>query len=251
MDSLGLTAEYIQHDEEHETGSATVSLDSAGLPTFTIKELVAWDFLGWTSAWEELSKLADVVCYGSLAQRSPVSADTIDQFLCNTRKGTLKIFDVNLRQSFYTINVLRKLFLRADIAKLTDLELRRVGSLLLADNIDDVERLAKWLRKEFSLEIVCITRGDRGSMLVAEDDVVEHPGQVVEVNDTVGAGDSFTACLADQFVRGRSLGEISESANRFASWVVTQMGATPKIAPRQLQEILAGTQPLTHWEGAL
>jgi fructokinase len=88
-------------------------------------------------------------------------------------------------------------------------------------------------------------------MLVSEDDVVEHPGQVVEVKDTVGAGDSFTACLADQFVRGRSLGEISESANRFASWVVTQMGATPKIAPRQLQEILAGTQPLTHWEGAL
>ncbi len=246
MDSLGLTTNYIQRDEEHETGSATVLLDSAGLPTFTIKELVAWDFLDWTAAWEELSRLADVVCYGSLAQRSSISADTIDRFLGNTRKGAVKIFDVNLRQSFYTMDVLHKLFLRADIAKLTDHEMRRVGSFFLANNINDVERLAKWLRSEFKLEVVCITRGDRGSLLISENEVVEHPGLAVGVVDTVGAGDAFTACLAHQFVQGRPLTEISESANRFASWVVTQMGATPKIDPQNLQEILAGTERLTH-----
>jgi fructokinase len=249
MENLGLTTGYIQRDENHETGSAGVLLDSAGLPTFTIKESVAWDFLNWTPAWEGLSAQADVVCYGSLAQRSPISADTIDRFLSNTRKETLKIFDVNLRQSFYSIEVLYKLFLQADVAKLTDQEMRRVGSLLSSDNTDDERELADWLRREFELKLVCVTRGERGSLLVSEGDVVEHPGLAVEVVDTVGAGDAFTACLADQFVQGRPLIEISEAANRFASWAVTQRGAMPKIDQAQLQEILAGTEQIARWEG--
>jgi fructokinase len=241
MGTLGMTADYIQSDVKHETGSAEVKLDSSGMPTFTIKEAVAWDFLEWTSSWEKLSGIADVVCYGSLAQRSASSASTIDRFLGSVRKEALKIFDVNLRQSFYTRDVLHKLFLQADIAKLTDQEIRRVGSLFLSETSDGEERLAKWLQKEFGLTLVCITRGDRGSLLVTEDDVVEHAGLAVEVVDTVVAGDAFTACLAHQFVRGRPLSEISQSANRFASWVVTQMGAMPKIRPQQLQQILAGT----------
>lgn len=249
MENLGLTTGYIQRDEDHETGSAGVLLDPAGLPTFTIKDSVAWDFLNWTSMLEELSVQADVVCYGSLAQRSPISADTIDRFLSNTRKGTLKIFDVNLRQSFYSTEILQKLFLQADIAKLTDQEMRTVGSLLSPVDTDEEEELADWLRSEFELKLVCITRGDRGSLLVSEGDVVEHPGLAVEVVDTVGAGDAFTACLADQFIQGRPLTEISTAANRFASWVVTQMGAMPKMDPQQLQEILAGTEQIAHWEG--
>jgi fructokinase len=247
MENLGLTTGYIHRDEDHQTGSATILLDSAGLPTFAIKESVAWDFLDWTSMWEDLSRQADVVCYGSLAQRSPISADTIDRFLRHTQKGTLKIFDVNLRQTFYSRDVLHKLFLQADIAKLTDQEMRRVGSLFLSDDVYDEQRLARWLRAEFKLKLVCITRGDHGSLLVSEDEVVEHTGLAVEVVDTVGAGDAFTACLAHQFIQGRSLTEISESANRFASWIVTQMGATPKISPQQLREILAGTHRAARW----
>lgn len=240
MEDLGLTTEYIQRDEDHETGSAGVLLDPAGLPTFTIKESVAWDFLQWTPVWDELSAQADVVCYGSLAQRSPISAQAIDQFLSNTRKETLKIFDVNLRQSFYSKEILRKLFLQADIAKLTDQEMRRVGSFLSYGETDDEEELADWLRREFELKLVCITRGDRGSLLVSQEEVVEHPGLNVDVVDTVGAGDAFTACLAHQFVQGLPLAEISEAANRFAAWVVTQMGAMPMVDPRRLQRILAG-----------
>lgn len=241
MQNLGLTTNYIQRDEDHETGSAEILLDSAGLPTFAIKESVAWDFLDWTSAWENLSGQADAVCYGSLAQRSLISAETIDRFLNNTRKGTLKVFDVNLRQSFYNKDILHKLFLKADIAKLTDQEIRRVASLFLSDHVDDEEELAKWLRREFGLKLVCITRGERGSLLVSKDDVAEHMGMVVDVVDTVGAGDAFTACLAHQFIRGRTLTEINEFANRFASWIATQMGAMPKIDLGQLQEILART----------
>jgi fructokinase len=246
MEARGLTTEYIQRDEAHETGTAAVLLDSAGLPTFTIKESVAWDFLGYTSTWEELAGRADVVCYGSLAQRSAVSADTIDRFLNHTRKKALKIFDVNLRQSFYSIDILHKSFLQADIVKLTDQEMRQVGSLLSAEGTHDEGSLAHWLRRKFELELVCITRGDRGSLLVSKDGVVEHPGQAVQVVDTVGAGDAFTACLAHQFVRGYPLTEISESANRFASWAVTQMGAMPKIDSQTLQEILTGTERRQH-----
>jgi fructokinase len=177
-----------------------------------------------------------------------MSADTIDRFLDNTRKGTLKIFDVNLRQSFYSRDVLQKLFLQADIAKLTDQEMRKVGSLLSSDETDEKE-LANWLRREFGVKLVCITRGDRGSLLVSEGDVVEHPGLAVEVVDTVGAGDAFTACLADRFIQGSPLSEISEAANRFASWVVTQMGAMPKIDAAQLQAILAGREQIAREDG--
>jgi fructokinase len=248
MENLGLTTTYIQRDEDHETGSAGVQLDSAGLPTFTIKESVAWDFLDWTPAWEELSAKADVVCFGSLAQRSATTADTIDRFLHNTRKEALKIFDVNLRQSFYSIDVLHKLFRQADIVKLTDQEMRRVGSLLSSDDTEE-EELAHWLRTEFGLKLVCITRGERGSILVSEQEVIEHPGLGVEVVDTVGAGDAFTACLADKFVQGHPLTEISDAANRLASWVVTQRGAMPKIDPARLQKILGGAEQTAFYEG--
>jgi fructokinase len=244
MDSLGLTTDYVQHDGEHETGSAGVLLDPSGLPTFTIKESVAWDFLEWTSAWDELSRRADVVCYGSLAQRSPISANTIDRFLSNTQEGTLKIFDINLRQSFYTKGVLHKLFLQADIVKLTDEEMWRVGSMFLSDGRHDEERLAKWLQREFDLQLVCVTRGGQGSLLISKSKVVEHPGLKVKVMDTVGAGDAFTACLAHEFIRGRSLTDISESANRFAAWVVTQVGAMPKIKSKDLRQVLAGPDRL-------
>ncbi len=242
LQRLGLTTCHIQHDDRHETGRAGVLIDPAGLPTFTIKESVAWDFLQWTPEWEELSAQADVVCFGSLAQRAPISAASIDRFLRNTRKEALRIFDVNLRQHFYSTDLIRKLFLQADIAKLTDQELAHVSALLSIEG-DEEQKLAKRLLREFSLKLVCVTRGKHGSLLVSEENTIEHNGIPVNVVDTVGAGDAFTACLAHQFVRGLSLEEISESANRFASWVATQKGATPKLDQVQLREIFADTVP--------
>jgi fructokinase len=130
MRTLGLSTSHLQQDGQYETGSAEVSIDSTGLPTFTIKGSVAWDFLQWTSDWEQLSERADVVCFGSLAQRSPSSAATVDRFMHNMRKDALRIFDINLRQSFYSIDILRTSFRHATIAKFTDQELVRVCSLL-------------------------------------------------------------------------------------------------------------------------
>ena len=239
MRDLGLSTAYLQHDERHETGTATVSIDSGGQPNFTIKNSVAWDFLDWSRRWEELSSRADVVCFGSLAQRSEKSAATIERFLRSTPKTTLRICDVNLRQPFYTQEVLRRSFQYDDIVKLNDQELLQV-SYMFKLGIGTHEMLAQRLLDLCDLRLVCITCGPRGSLLVTRGETVEHQGFQVTVADAVGAGDAFTACLAHHYLRGHALREISESANRFASWLATQKGATPPISADQLQSILSG-----------
>jgi len=239
MQGLGLSTSYVQQDDQHQTGTAEVVIDAAGQPTFTIRESVSWDFLEWTVSWEELASRADVVCFGSLAQRSPTSAGTIDRFLRAVSKETLRICDVNLRQSFYDKDVLHRCLQHAHIVKLNDQEFLQVASLLRL-GVGPEEMLAKRLLHRCALRLVCITRGARGSLLVSEDKTVEHRGFSVKVADAVGAGDAFTACLAHHYLRGESIEQISESANRFASWVATQVGATPPIHKSQLYDILNG-----------
>ena len=237
MDTLGVNTSYIQYDKRSETGTAGVMLDLAGQPKFEIKRPVAWDFLQWTPAWEELSSRADVVCFGSLAQRSPTSADAIERFLRNSPKSALIICDANLREPFYNVDCLRRSFVHADVLKLNDQELNRIASLLGMSGGDERE-LANRLFHEFDLELISITRGARGSLLISESEMVEHTGISVEVADAIGAGDAFTACVAHYYLQSCRLEEISESANRFAAWVATQVGATPLISQAQLSEIL-------------
>lgn len=237
LQSLGVSDEYVQRDSKFPTGTAEVLIDSTGQPTFTIRESVAWDFLEWTPAWQQLSADADVICFGSLAQRTPASADTIDRFLHHSRPDALRIFDANLRQSYYDPAVLTRSLEHADILKLSDQELPVVASLLGLNNIDE-EEVALRLIRQFHLELVCITRAHRGSQLLSQYESVSHPGFAVDVVDAVGAGDAFTACLAHFFIRGHSLIEIGAYANRLASWVASEPGATPAIRPAQVQSLL-------------
>ncbi len=239
MQKLGLSTAYLQHDDRYETGTATVCIDNGGQPTFTIKEPVSWDFLQWTPKWEQLARRADVICFGSLAQRSATSAATIERFLQSAQENALRICDVNLRQSFYSQDVLSRSFQRAHIVKLNEPELVQVSKLLNLGTGND-EALAKRLLAECGLRLVCVTRGDRGSLLVSQAETVEHRGFHVKVADAIGAGDAFTACLAHYHLRRQSLEDVSEFANRVASWVATQRGATPPISPSQLQHILNG-----------
>lgn len=239
IEQLGLSTKYLQHDDCHETGTATVSIDTSGQPNFTIKEPASWDFLEWTPDWEELCARADVICFGSLAQRSAMSAVTIQSFLQNASARALRICDINLRQPFYTPEVLRRSFRYSDIVKLNDHELLEVSRVLNL-GAGTEEALAQRLLQEYELRLVCVTRAARGSLLVSDTRTFEHKGLRVKVADAVGAGDAFTACLAHHVIRGSSLEEISESANRFASWVATQTGATPAISTDQLQNIFTG-----------
>lgn len=237
MNNVGLDTTYVQADRLHETGVAGVLLDSEGQPNFTIKKQVAWDFLQWTPAWEELSSRTDVVCYGSLAQRSETSAATIERFLQNTPSKAIRICDANLRETFYSAETLRRAFQYAEILKLNEQELLQVSSSLEIGGGDEIELSKKLLRK-FDLDLICVTKGARGSLLVSEGELVAHHGIDAEVADAIGAGDAFTACVAHYYIQGRPLQEISELANRFAAWVATQVGATPPVSKEQLAQIM-------------
>jgi fructokinase len=185
-----------------------------------------------------LASSADVVCFGSLAQRSATSRAAIRRFLY-AAKHALRIYDVNLRERFYTRDVIWKSFQLTHVAKLNAEELVILADLLDLDGESDIERANSLLRK-FELELVCLTRGANGSLLVSKGESVEHSGLRVEVADAVGAGDAFTACVADLLLRGEPLEKVSEVANRFAAWVATQTGATPSLQGVVLQDILKG-----------
>lgn len=242
MQNHSVNTRYVQYDAQHKTGTAEVSIDSAGQPTFAIEESVSWDFMEWTPAWKELSVRADVVCFGSLAQRSAISAAAIDRFLRNMRTDALRIFDVNLRGDFYNIETLRRSLEYAHIVKANDNELLKLGYLLGFDSQDETTTARQLLRR-FQLRLVCVTRGRYGSLLVSDSEFIEHKGFQVDVADTVGAGDAYTACMAHNFIRGKTLHDISERSNRFAAWVATQIGATPPLDRAILQEVCAGETP--------
>ncbi|HEY7616462.1 MAG TPA: carbohydrate kinase [Terriglobales bacterium] len=238
---LGLAIEYLQFDREHPTGTVAVRLDAQGLPSFTISEAVAWDFLDWTPAWAELASEADVVCFGTLAQRHARSRQTIRQFLQAAPASALKIFDVNLRQSFFGAEVLAESLPLSQIVKLNHEELPVVCRLLgLA--CKDEESGARQLLRRYHLKLVCITRGAGGSLIVDPDVTSSHPGFCVKAVDTVGSGDAFTACLAHHYLRGASLEEINAAANRLAAWVASQLGGTPALNGRTLEDVLPSVE---------
>jgi fructokinase len=236
LERLGLSTSCIQTDPTYRTGVAQVELDAKGQPAFQIAEPVAWDFLEWTSAWQALAQRADAVCFGSLAQRSPKSRQTIHSFLKAIRPQTTRIFDVNLRQSFYTAEILVDSVKQADIIKLNHDELPTVVQPL-GFPFQYEESAAQWLLHTFRVKLVCVTRGGEGSLLVSEHGKHEHPGIRVQVADTVGAGDAFTAALVYHFLRRGSLATMNEAANRMGSWVASRAGATPSRDEAWLQKI--------------
>ena len=236
LEHLGLTTSYVQLDPTLRTGIVHVEVHGNGQPTFQIAEPVAWDSFEWTAAWQSLALKADAVCFGSLAQRSPQSRQTIHSFLKTIRPGTTRIFDVNLRQAFYSAQILADSAKLADIIKLNHDELPVVAQML-GFPFHDEESAAQWLRHTFNTKLVCVTRGSRGSLLVSEYSRHEHPGIPVQVADTVGSGDAFTAALVYHYLRRDSLASMNEAANRMGSWVASQTGATPDRDELRLERI--------------
>lgn len=236
LERIGLRSQYLQIDTKHLTGTVKVQVDPAGQPTFEIAESVAWDFFEWTPEWERLAATADAVCFGSLAQRSAQSRATIRAFLKEVRRGTTRVFDVNLRQAFYSADTLAESMKLTDIVKLNQEELAIVVRLLGHEFLND-ERAARWLRDTYNLQLVCVTRGDQGSLLVSASETSQHAGCRVVVADTVGSGDAFTAALVYHYLRRASLATLNEAANRMGGWVASQTGATPPRDDYYLQQI--------------
>ncbi len=226
LKSSGLDTSHIQIDSAHATGTVLVQVDSKGQAEYKFCEDVAWDHLAWTLEWQELAIAADAVCFGSLAQRSETSRLTIRKVLQSVRADAARIFDVNLRQAFYSAEILRVALLHANIMKVNDEELPRIVEML-GEKFNGEKEAACWLAEEFGVKLVCVTRGHRGSLLVCGDKKNEHPGFTVKVADTVGAGDAFTAALVHHWLRHAPLEEMNVAANRLGAWVASQEGAMP------------------------
>jgi fructokinase len=235
--------DYLQVDEEHSTGSVSVTLHD-GQPEYVIHQPVAWDFLACTPEWRALAQRADAVCFGSLAQRHDVSREAIHSFLASTPEKCARVFDVNLRKPFYDPLVLSDSLQRATLLKLNEIEMPVVMSLLgLAEDSgsDEVSLLqsARLLLERFPLHLVCITMGSLGSLLVTRDAHHRHQGIPTKVADTVGAGDAFTAALVCFYLRGAPLAVLNEAGNRWGSWVASQRGAMPALPAEVRDQIEA------------
>jgi fructokinase len=238
MDELGLNIDHVQTDRHNPTGTVKVDVDVQGVARFEIAQPVAWDFLEWTLDWQHLAETVDAVCFGSLAQRSDRSRATIRRFVRATSPTAVKVFDVNLRQSYYSPEVLSESLRLADIVKLNDEELPKIMKLEKIPHKDELSS-AQYLIGAYDLKLVCVTRGGRGSLLVRRGDSSEHPGFRVSVADTVGSGDAFTAGLVHEYLHGASLALMNEVANLVGAWVASEVGATPAPKRGALENSLA------------
>lgn len=220
----------------YPTGTVQVEIDPAGIPQYDIKENVAWDNIPYTDLLADLAGHTKAVCFGSLAQRNVVSRDTINSFLdaMPDTDGTLKVFDVNLRQGFYTKEILCNSMKRCNILKINDEELVAVSRMFGYPGIDLQDKCWILLGK-YNLRMLILTCGINGSYVFTPGNVSFQPTPKVEVADTVGAGDSFTAAFIASILKGKSVAEAHSLAVRTSAFVCTQKGAMP-ILPKHFTE---------------
>jgi fructokinase len=229
----GVKTERVAIDPAHPTGQVLVTIDPAGVPTYQIAEDTAWGHIAWSDSLLPLASRCDAVCFGSLGQRSEESRATIRHFLRSTRPGALRVFDVNLRQHFYSREVIEESLHHASVLKLNDDELPILAQFFEIFGDTDRELLGQ-LTARFDLSLIALTRGPRGSILHAGGEFDECPAPPTDIVDTVGAGDAFTAVLVMGFLRELPLAEINRHANAVAAYVCSQPGATPEL-PRELR----------------
>jgi fructokinase len=245
LNPLPADTEFLQIDPAHETGRVTVEL-KAGQPSYVIHEPVAWDFLELSDEWVRLAERADAVCFGSLAQRSLESRQTIQTLAAQTQASCVRVFDVNLRAPYYSSEVIQESLELATVMKMNDAEVPLVLGLLGLPVRDQhapgaLRAGAERLLDEFpTLQMVAVTRGDKGSLLVKRDEWHEHPGIKIKVADTIGAGDAFTAAMTHYLLRGADLATLNEAGNRWGGWVASQAGAMPHLEPDVQAEISRG-----------
>lgn len=227
LEEAGLPASTIQRDPSAPTGTASVSVDRDGQPHFTLAAGVAWDNIVPDGPARDAAARADAIYFGTLAQREPGSRAAIRDLLAAGRPGALRVLDVNLRDPFWSEEILLGSLGSADVLKINEPELDRCAGLLglEGDLRGRVERLAR----RFRLNVVAVTRGAGGSLLYSRGQWADHPGVKVTVRDAVGAGDAFTAALTLGLLRGEPLDRINRHANDVGAFVCTQPGATPRL----------------------
>lgn len=217
------------------TGTVQVSLDEKGIPAYNIREGVAWDNIPFDVRMEQLATQCQALCFGSLAQRSVVSRETIRRFVSATPHDCLRIFDINLRQHYFSRQVIEQSLRMANILKINDEELP-VASGLLGYAEADAAQLCRRLLSDYGLRMVVLTCGTDGSYVFAGEETSFLPTPRVVVADTVGAGDSFTGAFCAALLQGKPVSEAHALAVRVSAYVCTQHGAMP-ILPAEVTNV--------------
>lgn len=230
---------------EQPTGTVKVTLDEKGIPQYDICLGVAWDNIPLTAEMLDVARNAEAICFGSLAQRSEVSRKTIQAFLDAAPKDALRVFDINLRQNWFTAEVIAESLNRANVLKINDEELDVVATMLLgvpsipakliAEDAELTRQVCRDLIAKYDLRMLILTCGAIGSYVFTAEDESYVKTPKVKVADTVGAGDSFTATFTAQILLGKSIREAHEKAVAVSAFVCTQNGAMP-VLPKELKD---------------
>jgi fructokinase len=239
FEAQGIADGTLQVDETAPTGTVTVTLSEKGNPNYIIHENAAWDRLAVTPAALKAVREANAICFGSLAQRSEISRASIQRLVSAASANSLRVFDINLRQKYFSREVIEQSLRLANVLKLNDGELPFLATLfdLTGSAEEQIERLAQ----KFSLQVVALTRGADGSLLFQNGRWSDCASEPVKVVDTIGAGDSFTAALVIGLLLEKDLDEINRLANEVARHVCACAGATPPL-PKKLCDRFA-SQP--------
>jgi fructokinase len=225
---------YLMPRVPYPTGTVQVTLTGDGIPTYEIKENVAWDNIPFTNEILEIAKNARAVCFGSLAQRNVVSRENIHKFLDATPDDCTKIFDINLRQQFYTKEVIKESLKRCNILKINDEELVLIGRMFGYPGLD-IEDKCWLILGKYNLDMLVLTCGTNGSYVFTPGQMSFQETPKVEVADTVGAGDSFTGSFVGSILNGKPVPEAHKTAVQVSAYVCTQNGAMPVI-PDELKK---------------
>ena len=225
---------YLMPRVPYPTGTVQVTLAEGGIPTYEIKEGVAWDNIPYTNEMADIAKSARAVCFGSLAQRNSVSRENIRKFLADTPADCLKICDINLRQQFYSKEVLEDSFKLCNILKINDEELVVVNRMFGYEGLDMRQTCEKMVQ-DYGLKMLVLTCGTNGSYVFTDDGLTSFQDTPkVEVADTVGAGDSFTGSFCACIINGKPVQEAHKTAVAVSAFVCTQNGAMP-VVPENLK----------------
>ncbi len=220
----------------YPTGTVQVQLDEQGIPTYDIKENVAWDNIPFDDDIAAIARNCRAVCFGSLAQRNVVSRETIQKFLDATPADCVKIFDINLRQQFYTKEIIKESLLRCNILKINDEELVLIGRMFGYPGLD-IENKCWLILGKYNLDMLVLTCGTNGSYVFTPGQMSFQATPKVEVADTVGAGDSFTGSFCAAILSGKPVAEAHKLAVEVSAFVCTQNGAMPVMKPELLAKM--------------
>ena len=228
---------------DYPTGTVQVTLDKSGVPAYDIKEGVAWDNIPFTPEIEEIAHNCRAVCFGSLAQRSKVSRETIRKFVKATPKNCMRIFDINLRQSFYTKEVIQESLRLCNVLKINDEELVTIGRMFGYPGLDMSNKCWLLLGK-YNLDVLVLTCGINGSYVFTRGEMSFQTTPKVKVADTVGAGDSFTGSFCAALINGMPIAEAHKLAVDVSAYVCTQNGAMPVLPVELTSRTKQSAQPV-------